>query len=124
MLLIHCRLKFTLKVGGNELSFLDITIIKKGNNLEFDWFHKPTFSGRFLNFMSSHPISQKRGIITNLVDKVLRLSHPKFHAKNLNFIIKIFLDNDYPIEFIFDAIRMRIKTLIHRKLATHPIDEN
>jgi len=60
----------------------------------------------------------------NLVDKVLRLSHPKFHAKNLNFIIKIFLDNDYPIEFIFDAIRMRIKTLIHRKLATHPIDEN
>jgi len=61
----HNRLKFTLEIGGNELNFLDITIIKKGSFLEFDWFHKPTFSGRFLSFMSSHPISQKRGIITN-----------------------------------------------------------
>jgi len=114
----HNRLKFTLEIGGNELNFLDITIIKKGSYLEFDWFHKPTFSGRFLSFMSSHPISQKRGIITNMVDKVLRLSHPKFHEKNLNFIIKIFLDNDYPIEFIFEAIRTRIKTLTHRNLVT------
>jgi len=32
----HCRLKFTLEIEGNELSFLDITIIKNGNNLEFD----------------------------------------------------------------------------------------
>jgi len=54
------------------------------------------------------------------MDKVLRLSHPKFHAKNLNFVIKIFLDNDYPIEFIFDTIRTRVKTLTHKKLITQP----
>jgi len=35
--------------------------------------------------------------------------------KKLNFIIKVFLDNDYPIEFIFDTIRTRVKTLIHKK---------
>jgi len=46
-----------------------MTSSKNGNVLEFDWFHKLTFSGRFLSFMSSHPISQKKGIITNMVDK-------------------------------------------------------
>jgi len=118
----HPRLKFTLEIGGNRINFLDITITKNGNNLEYDWFHKPTFSGRFLSFMSSHPSSQKRGIITNMVDKVLRLSHPKFHEKNLNLIIKIFLDNDYPIEFIFDTIRTRVKTLAHKKPITQTND--
>jgi len=46
----HHRLKFFLEIGGDKINFLDITIIKNGKTLEFDWFHKSTFSGRFLQF--------------------------------------------------------------------------
>jgi len=56
--------------------------------------------------MSSHPISQKRGIITNLVDKVLRLSHPKFHAKNRNIATA------------------QLNKFLHRKTQKNVIDNN
>jgi len=44
----HPRLNFTVEMGGggDRLNFLDLTIIRKDNGLIFDWFRKPTFSGR------------------------------------------------------------------------------
>lgn len=52
----HPRLRFTLEISdNNKLNFLDTTIILENNNLLFDWYHKPLFSGRYLNFLSQHP---------------------------------------------------------------------
>jgi len=45
-----------------------------------------------------------------MVDKVFRISYPKFHEKNLNFMIKTYIENDYPIEFVFETINNRLKT--------------
>jgi len=39
------------------------------------------------------------------------LSHPS-HQKNLELIIKILLENDYPLNFIFKTISNRIRHLI------------
>jgi len=86
--LFHPRLKFTLENGGTSLNFLELTMINRDGKLIFDWFHKPTYSGRLLNFHSKHPMSQKRGIIINSVDKILLLSNPEFHQKNFLFLIK------------------------------------
>ncbi|KYN10015.1 hypothetical protein ALC57_17849, partial [Trachymyrmex cornetzi] len=115
----HPKLQFTLEVVSNSINFLDTTIILKNNSLMFDWYQKPTFSGRFLNFLSQHPILQKKGIIFNLGgggDKVFYISHPQFHKKNLEFVVRIFLENDYPLNFIFDNIneKKRVKTLINK----------
>jgi len=77
----HPRLKFTLEIGGNSLNFLHLTMIKKECHLTFDWFHKPTFSGRFLNYFSQHPFTHKKGTIISLIDRVITLSHPEFHKK-------------------------------------------
>jgi len=104
----YLPIKFEL--GENKLNVLDTIVIKNGNKIEFDWFHKPTFSGRFLGYMSAHPISQKRSVITNMVDKVFRISYSKFHEKYLNLIIKTYIENDYPIEFVFKTINNRLKT--------------
>jgi len=98
---------------GDRLNFLDLTIIKQGNTLIFDWFQKPTFSGRFLNYYSHHLFTQKRGTMYSLIDRVFRLSHPKFHNNNLDHIIKILLDNGYPLDLIFTAIQRRLHTFIH-----------
>jgi len=111
----HPRLQFTMEVGGSRLDFLDVTIINNNNRIEFDWFHKPTFSGRFLNFLSAHPLSQKRGTLISMIDRTLLLAHPRFHSRNLNFIIDTFISNNYPIYFIFNTINSRLKTLIKKK---------
>jgi len=114
----HQRLRFTMEIErDNRLNFLDLTIIKQNNFLIFDWFQKPTFSGRFLNFHSHHPFTHKRGTMYSLVDRVLRLSHPNFHQKNFDYIIKILLDNGYPLHLIFWTIRRRL----HTKSYTHKI---
>ena len=112
----HPRLKFTVEVGGEQINFLDTTLIKNRN----DWYHKPTFSGRYLNYFSCHPHNQKISIITSLVDKVVSLSHPMFHQKNFDMIINILLTNGYPIEIIFDNIKKRL----HKKFFNDKPDDN
>jgi len=105
----HPRLKFTLEIGGNSLNFLDLTLIKKEFHLTFDWFQKPTFSGRYLNYSSQHPFTHKKGTIISLIDRVFTLSHPEFHKKNFDFLIKILIDNGhYPIDLIFKTIKNRL----------------
>jgi len=61
------RLQFILEIGGKKLNFLDVTMIIKNNFIEFDWYHKPTFSGKYLNFLSEHSLSPKRGTIINML---------------------------------------------------------
>ncbi|XP_039309325.1 uncharacterized protein LOC120358632 [Solenopsis invicta] len=107
----HPRLQFTIEIGNERLNFLDTTIILNEKTVEFDWYHKPTFSGRYLNFHSWHPVSQKRGVVICLVDRVFLLSHPKYHRKNLEFTVSILLENDYPLDFIFKIIRERLRCL-------------
>ena len=114
----HPRLQFTSEFEGDEISFLDVTISIIGNKFGFDWYRKPTFSGRFLNFYSNHPIAQKRGTIFSLIDRTFLLSDVRFHTQNLTFIINILLDNDYPLSFIFDTINLRIKNLIKNRHIT------
>lgn len=60
----------------NKINFLDVTLIFDNNFIIFDWHHKDTFSGRYLHFMSQHPLCQKRGAVIGLIDKVFRLFHP------------------------------------------------
>jgi len=49
-----------------------------------------------------------------MVDTFL-LSQPKYHKKNLIFVIKTLLNNDYPIDFIFNIINERLKSLLSNK---------
>jgi len=123
----HRRLNFTMEMecGGDKLNFLDLTIIKRENTLIFDWFRKPTFSGRFLNYHSHHPFTHKRGTMYSLIDRVLRFSHPLFHKNNFDLIIKILLDNGYPLDLIFNTIRRRLQvfTHSHKKLVSKKNEE-
>jgi len=104
----HSRLSFTMEIGGDRLNFLDLTLLKEKGSLISNWYQKPTFSGRFLNFYSHHPFAHKKGIILSLIDRVIHLSHPKFHKQNFDLIIRVLLDNGYPLELIFSTIRRRL----------------
>jgi len=71
----HPRLKFTMEVGGSQLNFLELSIIIRNSFMIFDWYQKLIFSERIFNYFSQYPITQKRGVIMNLIDKVF-ISHP------------------------------------------------
>ncbi|KYN16156.1 hypothetical protein ALC57_11588 [Trachymyrmex cornetzi] len=43
------------------------------------------------------------------------LSVPKYHKKNLLFVIETLLNNDYPVDFIFNVMNDRLKSLLHGK---------
>jgi len=48
-------------------------------------------------------------------DRIFLLSYPKFHKRNLNFIIKTFINNNYPLQFIFNTIQTRLKSLFNQR---------
>jgi len=80
---------------NNRISFLDITLIKEGEII-FDLYRKPSFSGRYLNFFSHHPSNYKKRIIFGLTNKVIKLSYPQFHQKNLTDIIsRLIMDTSW-----------------------------
>ena len=76
------NLQFTVELSQNKntISFLDLKIIIDNQRyLITNWYQKPTFSGRYLNYNSHHPHSNKIAIIYCLVDRAINLSHKKFH---------------------------------------------
>jgi len=74
---LHERIQFTLEVGeSNRLQFLDVTVIIADKKIIFDLYKKSTFSGKYINFYSHHPLAQKKAIVYNLVDKIIFLSNP------------------------------------------------
>jgi len=105
----HSRLQFTLEYSNNNvINFLDTKVIIEDQIFSFDVYKKPTSSGRYLNFHSQHPIAHKKGLIYGLVDKTVLLSHPRYHQKNIIEIVKVLLNNGYPLPFIFHTINSRI----------------
>ena len=69
------NLQFTVEtLQNNSISFLDMTLINKNNRISTNWYQKPTSSSRVINFLSKHPIQQKRNIIYNLTDRGIVLS--------------------------------------------------
>jgi len=58
------------------------------------------------------------------------LSHPDFQEKNIELCIKLLLENDYPLNLVFQKISERLKKLFNKKsttdlnknIATHSTD--
>ena len=73
-------------------------------------YKKSTNFERYLNFFSNHPVEHKRGVVIGLLDRILFLSHPKFHENNIIALIKTLQQNGYPAKFLFKTINNRIKT--------------
>jgi len=109
---IHNRLQFTLEYEKKKsISFLDLNLVVINDTLYIDWYKKETCSGRYLHWYSGHPMCHKVGMIYGLIDRALLLSHPIFQQKNLEYVIKVLLDNAYPLKLIFENINHRIKDM-------------
>ena len=113
----HKRLQFTYEIENNNcLHILNILVIKnKDNSISTNWFRKKTFSGRFLNYFSLHPLHKKISIIKNLVDSAILLSDKKFHQDNLKLAFTCLIINCYPSQFINKHITKRLIEIISKR---------
>ena len=69
------RIKFTVEwEKGMKLSFLDCTIDRSTRQLKTSVYHKPTDSGRHINYKSCQPISHKAGTIDCLARRAHQVS--------------------------------------------------
>jgi hypothetical protein len=94
---IHHNLQFTLEQeNNNTISFLDVSILRKDEKLEFDIYRKPTITSTVIHASSCHPIEHKKmafNYLLNRADKYpLSLTNKK---AELNVIKQIALENDY-----------------------------
>lgn len=110
---IHPRLQFTIENEQNQsLSFLDTKVHRNDDgSLLVDWFHKATWSGRYLNFNSFLPQSYKINTVSLMTRKVLETSDEIFHEKNFDLVVDTLLENGYPSQFIRRVMDDTIKKL-------------
>ena len=101
-----------------------MTLIRHNNTIITDWFDKPTSSGRLINFLSNHPIRQKINIIYNLVDRAISLSHKQFHKKNLDSVIRMLQNNNFPRNFINRFVHIRLHNMKDKDGQKNKIDHN
>ncbi|XP_046749843.1 uncharacterized protein LOC124413359 [Diprion similis] len=117
----HPRLKFTVETElNNTINFLDITIINDSSTIATNWFQKPTWSQRYLNFKSHYPRSYKIGTIINLVDRAINLSNECYHTSNLNLISDVLIKNDYPPGLLHKVISRRVSQISHSDTNSTP----
>ena len=92
----HPRINFTMELEkDSKLNFLDISVHRDvDGGISTNWYRKPTYSGRVLNYLSDHPCQHKIGIIKSLNDNAVKLTHKKFHAKNLKYVKEMLLLNN------------------------------
>ena len=98
----HPNIQFAYELENNNvLNFLDILLIKNiDGTITTDIYKKPTFSGRYLNFLSHHSMSTKIGIIKNLRHKIVQLSDSSLHQKNFQQLKNDLVLNNFPKQFI------------------------
>lgn len=91
------NIQFTVESEkDNRISFLEVLCIRDGRSIKTDWYHKDTWSGRYLNFKSHLPSTYKRNTVTLLTQKIFLLSEPEFYDKNLDLLRETLKRNLYP----------------------------
>lgn len=97
--------------SANSISFLDVLVINNNGRIKTDWYTKPTFSGRFLNYLSQHPITNKIVMVYNIVDRAIKLADKEFYIKNIRTAEELLIDNNYPTDFVNKYVGKRLSTI-------------
>ena len=102
-----------------KLPFLDVLLIKKGNNIVTTVYRKATTSDIYLNWKSFAPSSWKRGTLKTLVDRAyLICSNIALTKKEIDHLEKVFHEkNDYPkwvTNQVLNVVEEKHKTSVNK----------
>ena len=99
---INAHIKFTIELPGIDgLPFLDTLTKPTPNSTESTVYRKTTYTDRYLDYNSIHPISTKLSVIHTLIHRAKQVcSTPEFLAKDMDHLHKVLPDNHYPTQFL------------------------
>ena len=107
---LHESINFTYETSNSQLPFLDILIIKNGNQIVTDIYHKPTDTKQYLTYKSCHPRSTKNNVPYNLARRVCTIiTNDSLRNKRLIELKDSLLARDYPESVIDNGIEMASK---------------
>ena len=103
--------KFTIeREKDQELPYLDVLVKRKNNKLTTEVYRKPTDSGLYLQYDSSHPYTVKNGIVNTLIHRAKTHSSDKAkYEKEINRVKSTLVENKYPTKLIDKIIKKREK---------------
>lgn len=91
------QIKFTMeKELDQSINFLNVTLRRNGNKITKNWYRKPFYSGRLLNYYSSHKNSIIIGTAQHFIHTVLSLSDPTHFHENKDKVINTLRTNSFP----------------------------
>ena len=96
---IDPHIKFTIEQPNAEggIPFLDTFPKPQGENIAVAVYRKPTHTDRYLDFNSSHPVSAKRAVVRDLMDRAENVcSDPEILANEIDHLSKVLHYNNYP----------------------------
>jgi len=71
---MHSNLQLTPTLeSNNQISFLDLLIIRKSHQLEIDVYRKPTTTDTTINYLSNHPMEHKLATYRYYIERMLNL---------------------------------------------------
>ena len=123
---VHSSIQFTIEPENEKdqsLPFLDI-LIRRHSVRKSSWFsttiyRKPTFTGLILKWNSFVPLYYKRGAISSMVYRAIRITsdYVSLH-KEFIFIRQIAVSNGYPLSFVLNVIRTTLERYLEPKPAS------
>lgn len=92
------QLKFTRELENEhaKINFLNTTLMRENDKVVYCWHRKGFYSGRLLNFLSSHKRTTAMGTAVHFIQTVLRLSDARFFQQNVQIVKRTLLDNNFP----------------------------
>ena len=104
----HTRIKFEVELEkNNKLSFLDVMAYNNRGNITTNWYQKPTWTGKFLNF-SLFPKKLQLFMVFLKKQKIFQIKI--FCKKNLEMLKNTLMNNHYLLDFRNKYINIRLNS--------------
>lgn len=103
---VHSNIKFTMEIEKNSsINFLDLTITKVQEHLEFSIYRKPTQTDHTIPHDSNHPFRYKIAAFNTYIHRLksIPLSDSQFSTE-LNLIKQLAISNGYPPTLIANLL--------------------
>ena len=104
---IDNNIEYTIeKEHNNKINYLDLTIIKNNNKIEYDIYRKPTHTEICIHRDSRHPMQQKLSTFHSLIHRLRKIPMTKErYNKELNYIKNLAIKNGYSTHLINNLIK-------------------
>ena len=96
------NIQFTLEQEtDNCIAFLDCMVVRGSEEgVLTDWYTKPSYSGRYINYHSSHTFSHKVNTIVGMKNRIHKICSPSFYNSSLEKLKTAFIKNGYPSRLV------------------------